>query len=900
MDSLYIIDGFSLAYRGHFAMLRSPRITSAGVNTSSILVFANVLVGLIERESPDYLVAVFDTSSPTFRHAAYAEYKAGRDAMPEDLATAIPLIKQMLEAFAVPSIALAGWEADDLAATLAHRAEEAGVDTYLVTSDKDYDQLVTARTKVCKPAGAGEQYEVLGEEEILQKWKIDRVDQVVDILALMGDKADNVPGVPGVGEKTAQKLIGQFGTVEKVLEATDQLKGKQRERLELHADDARMSKELVTLRRDAPLEVQISDLGVRPHDPEKVHALFTELEFQALTERVLGDTVGALPQKSLSTIEDTPHRYVCVSTPSALEKLEHELAGCEKVAFDIETTGLDVKECSILGAAFSFEPGSGFYVPFEKVGKAGALKVIARLMTSDVLVVGHNLKFDLSVLRWHGIRATCSLFDTMLATAVCMPDQRRRLDDLAERLLGYGMVSIEELIGARGTDQRSLRDVSLEDLVEYAVEDADIALQLAEVLRARVVDDGLERVLFEVECPLIPVLVEMEFEGIRLDRAQLEVLSAHLADEIATSRDRVQELAGESVDLNSARQLGAVLFDKLKLDPRARRTPKTGQYRTSEPILRRLESRHEIVGQILNFRMCSKLKSVYVSQLPGTIYEPTGRVHTQYDQASIVTGRMQSNSPNLQTIPVRTEMGRRIRAAFVPRDEDHVLLSADYSQIELRIAAELSRDEHMLATFEQGADIHTTTAARINGVEVGEVTDEMRQQAKMVNFGIIYGISAFGLAERLNVARATAAELIEQYFLEYPGIASYIEETLTFARDHEYVVTMLGRRRYVPNINSRNRTARQADERNAINSRIQGTGADMIKAAMVNIHLRLRERSLRTRMLLQVHDELVFDVPRDEIETVRLLVDETMRDAIPMSVPIEVGIGFGGSWLAAH
>jgi len=901
MSALYVIDGFSLAYRGHFALMRNPIVTSTGINTSSVLVFANVVLGIMEREKPEYLVAVFDTSTPTFRHEAYAEYKAGRDAMPEDLGVAIPFIHRLVDALCVPALSLPGWEADDLAATLAHQAEERGIHTYLVTSDKDYDQLVSPHTSVCRPAGGGERYDVLGVSEVLEKWQIERVDQVVDILALMGDKADNVPGVPGVGEKTAQKLIKQYGTVEALLDSTAELKGKQKERVEEHADDARMSKDLVTLRRDAPLEVAWDNLRVQPADEKKVRGLFTELEFHALAKRVLGEDLKLESDKDLRTLDDVPHEYTLVATKEALEQLAAKLAEQSCVAFDLETTGLDVKQCEILGAAICFRPGTGYYVSFD-LDATAVLAVIEQLLArSDLELVGHNLKYDLGVLRWRGIRARCVLFDTMLAAFICMPDQRRRLDDLARELLDYKPISIEELIGPKGPDQRSLRDVTLEKVAEYAVEDADLALQLAAVLRGRVdADEGLKRVFYEIECPLVPALVEMEYEGIRLERTQLEALSSHLSEEISAARERVRELAGEDVDLNSGRQIGEVLFDKLRLDPNARRTAKTKQYQTTELVLRRLEGRHEIIGQILHYRMCTKLESVYVSQLPGAIYDKTGRVHTQYDQSSIVTGRIQSNNPNLQTIPVRTEMGRRIREAFIPRDADHLLLSADYSQIELRIAAELSGDAHMRATFERDADIHAATAAKINSVALEDVTDEMRRRAKMVNFGIIYGISPFGLGERLNITRNEASTLIEQYFVEYPGIARYIEETLEFAREHEYVQTMLGRRRYVRNINSRNRTQRQADERNAINSRIQGTGADMIKTAMRDIHTLLVDGNYRTRMLLQVHDELVFDMPTDEADSVPPLVEEAMRTAIPLTVPVKVGVGVGGSWLEAH
>ena len=901
-SALYVIDGFSMAYRGHFALMRNPVMTSTGINTSSILVFGNVLLGLLESEQPSHMVVVFDTPEPTLRHEAYAEYKAGRDAMSEDLAIAIPRIRDLVEALRIPTLRMPGWEADDLAATLAYRAEQEDMDTYLVTSDKDYEQLVTSRTRVCRPGSSGEGYQVLGVDEVLDKWQIERVDQVVDILALMGDKVDNVPGIPGVGEKTAQKLIKQFGTVEQLLASTDELKGKQKENVETYAADARMSKELVILHRNVPLEFAWDDLRVQAPDEEKVRALCAELELRVLAERILGQEVSLEPERSFRHLEDVPHSYQLVMTKEEMRALANELEQRTCVAMDLETTGLDVKRCAILGVAFSYQAGMSYYAVWDAVGEDTMLRALGNLLgRKDLELVGHNLKYDLGVLRWRGLQAECRLFDVYLAAYVCLPEQRRGLDHLAEDLLGYQPISIEALIGPKGENQLTLSEVPVERVCDYAAEDADVTWQLAEILRPQLAEDaGWQRLFYEVECPLVPVLIDMEFEGVRVARSQLDALRAYLSDEIQQARMRVNELAGEEVDLNSGRRIGEVLFDKLKLDPNARRTAKTKQYSTREEILRRLEGRHEIVGQILHYRTCAKLLSNYVSQLPGTIYEKTGRVHTQYNQAAIVTGRIQSDSPNLQNIPVRTELGRRVRQAFTARDDDHLLLSGDYSQIELRIAAELSGDVHMRATFEEDADIHAATAAKIHGVGLAEVTDDMRRAAKTVNFGIIYGISPFGLGQRLDISRVEAKALIDQYFAEYPGIEAYIEETLAFAREHEYVETMLGRRRYVREINTRNNTQRQAAERNAINSRIQGTGADMIKLAMRTIHKQLKEGGFRTRMLLQVHDELVFDMPKEEADTVPSFVEAAMRTALPLTVPVKVGLGMGPSWLEAH
>ena len=914
--TLFLLDGMALAYRGHFGLIRNPRMTSTGMNVSMVFAIANTILGILNKNKPTHIAAVFDTPEPTHRHEQYAEYKAQRDAMPEDLSTALPYLFRLIEGFNIPVIRVPGWEADDVIGTLAKQADEAGFTTFMVTPDKDYAQLVSEQSFICKPGNTGDNFETMGVDEVLEKWGIERIDQVIDMLGLMGDASDNVPGVPGVGEKTAQKLIAQFGSVENLLENTDQLKGKQKERIEENRDLALLSKSLVTIERDVPLEVTPDSLTVKERREEDLKKLFVELEFNTLGKRLFGDDFSAAPRLTvagsqeelfsddqLKTIADVEHDYRCVDTPESRAALIDVLSRSSAFCFDMETTSLDPKTCEILGFAFSIEPHTGYYVPMPE-GREEVLRVADEFQAlfddTGKELIGHNIKFDLSVLRWHGITVSCRIFDTMLAAYVTVPDLRRTMDYLSQALLGYTPISITTLIGEKGEEQGTLRDAPLGKVVEYAAEDADITLQLAELLRPRIGEMKQDTVFGDIECPLVPALVEMEHEGVRMDVGQLKHLSGLLEEKIQRSSDRITELAGEPVDFNSAKQLGHILFDKLKIDPNAKRTAKTGQYSTAEAILRRLAPKHEIVEQILHYRMCTKLNSVYVSQLPHAVFSKTGRVHTSYEQAVIATGRIQSHGPNLQTIPVRTEMGRQIRKAFVPRDDDYLLMAADYSQIELRIAAELSRDEGMMETFIQHEDIHSATAMKIYDVDYDGVTDEMRRRAKTVNFGIIYGISAFGLAERLNIPRGQGQELIDQYFAKYPGTRKYMEDTVKFAEENGYVETMTGRRRYLRDINSRNNTTKRGEERVAINSRIQGTAADLIKLAMTRIHNELKKRECRTRMLLQVHDELVFDLHRSEEDSLPAMIEECMRSALPMTVPIEVEIGIGENWLEAH
>jgi DNA polymerase-1 len=909
---LCLLDGMALAYRGHFALINNPVMNSAGMNTSAPLVFVNTLLEFLEKFEPTHVAAVFDAPGPTHRHEAYAEYKGTRDRMPEDLSAALPYVFRLMEAFRIPVLRVPGWEADDVIGTLARRAEADGLTTYMVTPDKDFAQLVAPNTWLYRPGRAGKPADLLCEDDVLEKWKIQRVDQIIDLLGLMGDASDNIPGVPGIGEKTAQKLLADFDSVEGLLGRLDELKGKRKETLTEFADQARLSKMLVTIDTDVPLDVEVEDLRRREADQLELTKLFSELEFNALGKRLFGDDFEAGVQRmkagvedphDVKTIKDVDHEYRLVDTEQGRLALIAELQQKDRFSFDLETTSLNPKTSQILGVAVSHTAHTGSFIAFpeEPVDNRAVLEELRPLLENPRTdKVGHNLKFDVAVLRWHGIDVAGRLCDSMVAAFLATPDLRRSMDYLAQALLGYRPVAITDLIGEKGTDQRSLREVSREQLTEYAAEDADVALQLWDRLEVLLEESEQMPLYNQVEAPLIPVLAAIEYAGIRVDPEILKVISDDLVQQIESAALRIEELAGEAFNLNSPQKLGQILFEKLNLDPNARRTAKSKQYKTDEMVLTRLSHEHEIARQILVYRLCTKLKSTYLDMLPGAIFSDTGRIHTHYDQAMAATGRMQSSNPNLQNIPIRTEQGREIRKAFVPGGPDYTLMSADYSQIELRVIAEISGDERMNEAFTEQEDIHTVTASRIYNVPPSMVDDDMRRQSKTVNFGIIYGISAFGLSERLGLPRKMGQQFIEQYFEEYPGVRRYMDEMIEFCREHGYVQTMLGRRRYLRDINSRNRSIRAAAERNAINSPIQGTAADMIKIAMTEIHKQQIERGWKTRMLLQVHDELVFDLYRQEEDEVRQVVAEAMQTAIPMKVPIVVEMGTGDTWLDAH
>jgi DNA polymerase-1 len=929
--TLFLLDGMALVYRAHFAFIRRPIFTSQGVNTSALFGFTSTLLDILDTYQPTHLAVAFDTEAPTQRHVDFPEYKAHREAMPEDISFCLPHVERLLEAFRIELLTCDGYEADDIIGTLAHRAEPQGFECYMVTPDKDFAQLITERTWILKPGRSGDPAELIKPADLFKSWGVKQPEQVIDILALAGDSSDNIPGVPGIGGKTAAKLMAEYGTLENLLAHTADLKGKQKERIETHRDQALLSKKLATILLNVPIQVDLEELKLKDRDEAALKKFFMEFEFNTLGRRLFGEDfkagrgftkagqgelglavpvpaasaapdLGAGPHPGLKTIRDVAHEYCSIVSSADRAKLITELSRQSSFCFDTETTGLNPREAQLLGLSFSYAPHRGCYVPLpaEPAQMAEVLREFAGVLQNPAIEkVGHNLKFDLSVLRWQGLTVQGPFFDTMLAHSLIEPDQRHGMDFLAEAYLGYSPIPIRQLIGDKKSEQRSMADVPLEILVEYAAEDADVTWQLRACLEPLLREKGQEKVFYEIESPLLPVLVDMEYEGVRVDAEALAQFGLHLSRQIAGYEKKVHQLGGREFNLNSPKQLGEVLFDELKLARKPKRT-RTGQYATDEQTLLGLAAQHEIVRLLLEFRTATKLKSTYADTLPEAISPRTGRVHTTYNQAVTATGRLQSQDPNLQNIPIRTELGQEIRKTFVPRAQKYRLLSADYSQIELRIIAALSSDPSMLEAFDQGHDIHSATAARIYDLPLEEATPEMRRQAKMVNFGIIYGISAFGLAQRLGISREESAAIIEQYFRQYPRIQKYISDTIAFAKEKGYVATVSGRRRYLRDINSANATIRAAAERTAINTPIQGTAADMIKLAMAQIHQELIRRQLKTRMLMQVHDELVFDLFTPEESDVRALVEEKMKTAIALPVPIVVEIGTGRNWLEAH
>ncbi|MCR9198170.1 MAG: DNA polymerase I [Planctomycetaceae bacterium] len=924
---LVLLDGMALVYRAHFALIRSPRYTSGGLCTSGVFGFANTLLDILKKENPTHIAAAFDTSDPTERHEIFPEYKAQRDALPEDIGAALPYIDKLLAAFNITVIRRPGYEADDIIGTMAHEAAAQGYQTLMVTPDKDYHQLVTEDVVIFRPGRKGAAYETLGIPEVLEQWQIERVDQVIDILGLMGDSSDNIPGVPGVGPKTAQKLIAKYGSIENLLNHTDELKGKQKERVEENAEMALLSKKLVTIQLDVPHGVNLDSLAVVDRNDDDLKALFEELEFDAIGRKMFGKDFSSSASRaarirekreaqiqatlfddadevSVKSIQDVRHTYHTIRTAAERKKLITELKKQKAVCFDTETTGLDPRSALPLGVAFSYQPHEAWYVLCENAeGAATPLDVLEELRPvfedESIRKVGHNLKYDVTLLKWHGIETRGELFDTMLAHSMKEPEMKHGLDYLSELYLAYKPIPTSALIGERGDEQKNMSEVPIEQVAEYAAEDADITLQVATVIEPDIEKQGVSSVCYEVECPLIPVLVDMEFEGIRLDTAALEKISGQLEADINALEEQIYTAAGHTFNIDSPKQLGVVLYEELKLVEKPKKTA-TGQWSTRETELQRLAGKHQIVADVLDYRNAVKLKSVYVDQLPSYVNEQTGRLHTHYSQTWTATGRMQSNNPNLQTIPVRKERGREIRAAFVPRDEDHLLLAADYSQIELRIMAELSGDEAMKQAFIEGTDIHSVTASKVYGVDFSEVTREMRDKAKMVNFGIIYGISAFGLQQRLNIPRAEANELIDGYFDKYPGVQKWIDATIEQAKTDGYVQTQTGRRRYLRDINSRSASLANAAKRLAQNTPVQGTAADMLKLAMIKVHAALTAGGFQTKMLLTVHDEIVFDMLKSEEDRVKPVIEQAMKEALPMSVPVVVELGTGENWLQAH
>ncbi len=946
---LFLLDAMALVFRAYYALIRNPRITSKGRNTNAQFGFTNTLVELINNQKPSHMAVCFDTHAPTERHIDFADYKANRQEAPEDLLSALPDIKRIIQGFNIPVIELDGYEADDIIGTLSIQAANAGYEVFMVTPDKDYGQLVSDKIKIYKPGYQGGDVEIMGPEEICTKWNIKTVDQVIDVLGLMGDAVDNIPGIAGVGEKTAAKLLAEYGTLENILENAGSIKGALGEKVRNGKDAAILSKKLATIITNVPVTFHEADFKLKDWNRELLMDVFTSLEFRSIAQRILGETlpvaarngrekittgvvqtdlfrntevqavaVSTPPEKkstgdeAVSTdalpegknIHNTLHSYTAITQEPELEAFVQKLLAQREICFDTETTGLDANDTELVGLSFSWIPGEAWYIPCppEREKTLAVLNHFQPLFSKkDITWIGQNIKFDMLVLKWYGIEIEGGLFDTMLAHYVIEPDGKRGMDLLSAQYLGYEPVHIEELIGKKGKQQGNMRDVELEKITQYAAEDADITLQLKLALEPELKAKEVEKVFYEVENPLVKVLAAMEFEGVRIDADFLNQYAAQLEKEAKQAEENVYQQSGVRFNLASPKQLGEVLFEKLRLDPKAKKT-KTGQYATGEDVLLKLAQSNKIVEDILAYRELTKLKSTYVDALPQLVNRKTGRVHTTYAQAVAVTGRLASNNPNLQNIPVRTARGREIRKAFIPRDEQHILLSADYSQIELRIVAAISGDPAMCEAFRHGKDIHAATAAKVYSVEESAVTKEQRYKAKSVNFGIIYGQGAFGLADNLGISRTEAKEIIDNYKKQFAGITRYMDDTINFAREYGYVQTLMGRKRWLRDINSANFTVRSFAERNAINSPIQGSAADMIKLAMQKVYAAIKKEKMQSRMILQVHDELIFDALKEEAGELKAMIIDCMQTAmiLPNDVPVVAEIGEGENWLEAH
>ena len=947
---LFLLDAYALIFRGYFAFIKNPRINSKGMDTSAIMGFMNALMDVIKREKPDHLAVAFDKGGSTYRYEMYQEYKAHRDETPEAIKIAVPYIQELLQAMHIPIIEVAGFEADDLIGTLAKQAEKEDYKVFMVTPDKDFAQLVSENIFMYKPARMGNDIEIWGIPEVLAKFEIDRPEQVIDFLGMMGDAADNIPGLPGVGEVTAKKLLKEFGSMENLLANTDKLKGAMKEKIEANKDKGILSKKLATILLDCPVTFNATDFELSKPDVEKTDALFNELEFRQMKaqfDKYFGtgkeydeietngnfndndndksqkkpvakktnedqfdlfgfsddDSNEPKPQSFYATLETTEHFYQIIQGDLPVKLLLQNLLNQTSVCFDTETTGIDALNAELVGISFSFEKGKGFYVPFpENQEEAQVLvdKFKPFFESETIEKIGQNIKYDLKILSRYGVQIRGKLFDTMIAHYLINPDMRHNMDVLSETYLKYSPKSIETLIGKKGKNQLSMRDVALEQIKEYAAEDADITYQLKQNFSPILEKAETKKLFDEIEIPLIPVLAAMEMEGINLDVPFLKSMSVEMAKESVALEQKIYETAGEKFNLASPKQLGDILFDKLKIGGAKQKKTKTGQYATGEEILSYLEKDNPIVKDILEWRQMVKLQSTYIDALPNQVDTKTQRVHTDYMQTVAATGRLSSNNPNLQNIPIRTERGRLIRKAFIARDENYTLLSADYSQIELRIIAALSGEENMIKAFQNNEDIHKSTAAKVFNVPLEEVTKEQRSNAKTVNFGIIYGVSAFGLSNQTSLSRKEAAELIDAYYATYPKLKSYMSNQVDFARENGYVQTVLGRRRYLKDINFANMMVKSGAERNAVNAPIQGSAADIIKIAMINIHKKLTSENWKSKMLLQVHDELVFDVHNSELEKIQPMIKHEMENAFTLDVPLEVEMGMGRNWLEAH
>ncbi len=917
---LFLLDAYALIYRAYYAFIRAPRINSKKLNTSAIYGFTNSLLEVLQKIEPSHLAVAFDPAGPTFRHTMYEPYKAQREATPEDIKLAVPYIKQILEAMHIPILEKSGYEADDVIGTFAFLAEQNGFEVFMMTPDKDYAQLVTEHVKMYKPRTKGGGNDILGISEVQEKFGVQEPEQVIDILALMGDAADNIPGCPGIGEKGAKDVISKYHSIKGIYEHIDEFKGKRKENLVNFKEQVELSYTLATIIRDVPIEFNEEDLKVVEPDKEKLFALFEELEFKNMMARfappapqggsaVQGDLFGAAEgnqevsfTSNMKTIQDVDHQYYLVDNPQAYASLAAELSVQKEFCFDTETTGLNALSVYLVGISFSWKENEAYYVPLPE-DQDEARIVVNRfknvLEDEGILKIGQNLKYDALVLKKYGIEVKGPVFDTMVAHHLAVPGLKSSMDFMAETYLNYSPVKIESLIGGKGKKQLSFREVELEQAKEYAAEDADITLQLKYVLEKKVKEAGVEDLFYKTEMPLLLVLADMEAQGVKLDVDALRIFAEKLNEKMAVLEKNILELAGINFNISSPKQVGEVLFEHLKIDAKAKKT-KSGQYSTNEETLVKLKGKHEIVDKILEHRGVKKLLSTYVEALPALVHEETGKIHTTYNQAMVVTGRLSSTNPNLQNIPIRDEDGREIRKAFTASDDEHVFLSADYSQVELRLMAHLSQDEHLVHAFNNGEDIHASTASKIYKMDLKDVDSDMRRKAKTANFGIIYGISAFGLAERLNISRGEAKELIDGYFESFPQVKEYMEKSIEIAREKGFVETVFGRKRNLPDINSRNGVVRGMAERNAINAPIQGTAADIIKMAMVCIKREFDQRKLQSKMILQVHDELNFDVLKGELEIVKEVVRDCMENVVQLSVPLSVEMGVGQNWQEAH
>jgi DNA polymerase-1 len=925
---LFLLDAYALIFRAYYAFIKNPRVTSKGLNTSAIFGFLLALEEVLQKRRPTHIAVVFDTPTPTFRHEMFKEYKANRDETPEDIRRAVPYIKRLLEAYKIPVIDYPGFEADDVIGTLARIASERGFITYMMTPDKDYAQLVANNVYMLKPSRSGNESILWGVEDIQKEWSVERPEQVIDILALMGDSADNIPGAPGVGPKTAMKLISEYGSVEELFKNTDKLKGKLKEIIENNREQIEMSKKLARIEQYVPVELNETALELEVPDPEKLKVLFDELEFKTVAAKILSEIEksekprqqeelfstpsdsqqGSLfgeeavaPVSEKASIKSVEHTYTHLENSTEIKDFVRKVSSLKEFCFDSETTGIDPLDAELVALTFSWEKGSGYLIHFpESQHETKAILELVRPIfeNPEIRKIGQNMKFDIQVLANYGIEVKGSLFDTMIAHYLLEPDMRHNMNLLSESYLGYSPVHIESLIGEKGNNQKNMRSVPVDMLMEYAVEDADVTYQLKNVFEPRIKKEGLDPLATGIEMPLIRVLATMERNGVKLDLEDLKAITINLREDIISLEKEIFTLAGTEFNISSPKQLGDILFIRLKLDDKAKVT-KTKQFVTNEEILQRLTNKHPIIEKVLEYRGLKKLLSTYVEALPLLVEKKTGRIHTSYNQAVAATGRLSSNNPNLQNIPVRDERGREIRKAFIP-EKGHIFLSADYSQIELRLMAHLSKDKNMIADFLSGNDIHAATASKIFGVDISAVTREMRNRAKTANFGIIYGISSFGLSERLTIGRKEAKDLIDGYFNSYPGVKIYMDESIRKAREVGYVTTMFGRKRYLADIHSRNQVVRGNAERNAINAPIQGSAADIIKIAMIRIYDKMKSEKFLSKMILQVHDELIFEVLNSELEKLKDLVLFEMSNAVRLDIPLIADWGTGNNWFEAH